>query len=98
MLKKAAERIFYQHQFRRTDGRGWLNADETIATATATVTDIATGADVTAAMISNVAPYGDTSVRYQLAAGTAGHTYRITITITTSNGQTMVDTAEVRIS
>lgn len=76
MLKKAAEKIFIIHQFRRADGRGWLNADETIATATATVADAVTGEDTTAAMLSSVAPYNDTYVRFRLVGGTRGASLR----------------------
>lgn len=97
MLKKASEKILFLHQFRRSDGRGWLNEDETVATAAVTVADAATGEDVSASMVSSVAPYNGTQVRYKLAAGTAGRAYRVTITITTSNGQEFEDTVELRI-
>lgn len=91
MKKRAQEEIFYLHEFKRPDGRGWLTEGETIATASVTVTDIATGEDVSAAMVSSVAPYNNTSVRYKLSGGTAGNAYRLDILITTSNGQVFKD-------
>jgi hypothetical protein len=97
MLKRVSEKPFFLHRFRRADGRGWLNEDETIATASATVADAATGENLTSAMISNVAPYNDIYVRYKLSGGTKGLTVRITFLITTSNGQEFEDDIEVRI-
>lgn len=85
------ESIFRYHQFRRPDGRGWLNESETLAgTPTVTSTDQSTG-EAQPSMISNVAIYNQTQVLYRLTGGTAGKTYMITITVTSSNGQIFED-------
>lgn len=97
MIKRAQEEIFYLHEFKRADGRGWLTEGETIATPSVTATDSTTGEDVSAAMVSSVAPYNNTSVRYKLAAGAAGGEYRLDILITTSNGQVFKDVLTVEI-
>ncbi len=90
MTKTAAEQIWRYHQFLRPDGRGWLASGETIATATVTCATI-DGVDATAAMISGAAPYSGTQVKYLVKAGTSGISYIITVTVTTSNGQTFAD-------
>jgi len=97
MIKKVIETPFYTHQFRRPDGRGWLNESETVASAVITCTDMASGEDMSGVMISQIAPYNSTQVRYKVSGGIAGHTYRITITITTSNGQDLSDDIEMRV-
>lgn len=91
--KTSYEEIFRYHEFYRSDGKGWLTASETIITAAVTAKEKDTGADVSAAMISDVAPYGSplTKVKYKLKAGTADKVYIITIQITTSNNQKFED-------
>lgn len=97
MIKRAQEEIFYLHEFKRADGRGWLTEGETIATPSVIATDIATGQDVSATMVSSVAAYNNSSVRYKLSAGTIGGEYRLDILITTSNGQVFKDVLTVEI-
>ena len=97
MIKRAQEEIFYLHEFKRADGRGWLTEGETIATATVTITDIVTGEDVSTAMISEAAPYNNTSVRYKLSGGTVGSEYRLDILITTTTGQIFKDVINAEI-
>jgi hypothetical protein len=98
MLKKATEQIYFMHEFRRTDGRGWLNSSENVSSAVVVITDAVSGADVTAAMNpAGAAPYNSTQVRYRVIGGTAGKSYIVTIRPTTSNGQVFEDTAELRV-
>lgn len=98
--KRSWEDYFRYHQFRRTDGRGWLNSSETIASVNSvTCREKDTGTDSTAAMISDEAVYsGDnTSVLYKLKGGTPGIVYVINFKITSSNGQKFEDELEVLI-
>ncbi len=90
-------RLFH---FLRADGRGQLNADETIQSATVTVTNAATG-EAVAGLVSQVAPYDSTAVRYFVDPGAANLTPRaridLTFTVATSNGQTLTDTLPIAI-
>lgn len=98
--KRSWEEIYRYHQFRRTDGRGWLNSLETIASVdSVSCREKETGTDVTSEMISNEAVYsGDnTSVIYLLKSGTQGIVYTICIKIISSNGQKFEDELEVLI-
>lgn len=97
ITKNAYEEFFRYHEFLRTDGKGWLNASETISTCTVTIADKATGTDASGAMISDVAPYNNTAVRYKLKAGAAGTIYIIKIQITSSNNQKFEDTLELKV-
>jgi hypothetical protein len=92
ITKTAYEEHFRTHQFRRPDGKGWLNEAETVASCTVTVT----GSD-SALVVSSVAPYNNTMVSYQLSGGTSGVIYRLSIKVITSNGQRFEDFVEVAI-
>jgi hypothetical protein len=94
--KYAAEQIMLYRQFRRADGRGWLNSTEILSSVTVTCAD-ADGVDTTAAMISDDDVYSSTYAVFLLKAGTAGETYTVTITAITSNGQTFVHKIEVTV-
>lgn len=88
--KRPAESFFRYHEFRRADGQGWLANEETL-TGTPGVSIIS--ADNGAArpeMVSQVAVYNQTSVRYRLAGGTPG-SYFVTIAVETSGGQVFED-------
>ena len=84
-------------QFRRPDGQGQLNESETVTAASVVCTERSTGQDVTSEMISSVAPYASTQVRYKLTGGTAGRTYLLRVRCETSNSQKLEETFELRI-
>ncbi len=85
--KPAYNEEFRTCQFRRTDGQGQLNSTETVSSAEVVCAERNTGVDTTSAMISDVAPYSQTYVRYKLKAGAAGTVYILSVRCTTSNGQ-----------
>lgn len=76
-------------QFRRADGKGWLNSSEILSSVSVTAAD-SDGLDVSSSMISNAAVFSNTYVVFLLKAGTAGEVYTITITAVTNNSQTFV--------
>lgn len=85
-------------EFRRPDGRGPLNSDETVqSVVSVTCADRSSGADASAAMISGAAVYNNTQVRYQLKGGTVGTTYVRAIRIITSNGQKLEDKLFIKV-
>ena len=67
------------------DCADWLRDDETIASATATVACTSTPANM--AMIVDAVTTALTAVRVRLSGGTAGQSYKSTITVTTSSGR-----------
>jgi hypothetical protein len=85
MIKKAYEECWYYREFKRPDGAGWLNASETVSSATVTLTD-ASGADMSS-MVSGVNPNNSTQVIFMLKGGTAGQNYDGKIRVVTSNSQ-----------
>lgn len=95
--KSVYEEPFRYHQFKRADGRGWLNELETVSTCTVTITEKATGDDVSSTMVANVAAYASTCVRYQLLGGVAGRVYTIDIRCVTSNTQKFEDKIELKV-
>jgi hypothetical protein len=97
ILKKSYEEFFRYHEFKRDDGNGWLGDSETILAATVTAKERDTGMDVSASMISDVAPYNNTQVEYKLKAGTAGKIYVLTIQVATSTGQKFEDSLEAGV-
>jgi hypothetical protein len=89
--KEAYEEIWMTHQFRRTDGKGWLGSSETL-TGTPDVAVLDADGDTVATMVSDVSALSDTKVKYKLKAGTAGETYTIRIrTGATSDGNKFED-------
>jgi len=84
--KTAYEEFFRYHDFKRTDGQGWLGDGETVATVIVTAFD-SEGTEVTTSMISSTGPYNSTMAKFWVKAGTAGKTYTIKIKITSSAGQ-----------
>lgn len=84
-------RLFH---FARLDGRGQLTAGETIQTAAVVATHAATG-EAVAGLVSQVAPYDSTAVRYFVDPGaaelSAGTKIALTFAVVTSNGQTLTD-------
>ncbi len=81
------EKASYEEFYRYFDFKNLLSNTETISTASATVTDISTGTDVSSSMISDVGSYGGTQVVYKIKGGTVGKTYAIKIMVVTSNDQ-----------
>lgn len=73
-----------------------LDTGETISTATVTVRT-AQGVDA-AAMKSGAADISGTVVRQLITGGTAGMSYKVGFTITTSAGQTLIEGADLRVS
>lgn len=98
ITKYSAEEFFRYHEFRRSDGQGWLNESETLTgTPTVTVTEKVAGTDVSSGMVSAVAVYDNTKVRYILKGGTTRVSYYVTVTAQTSNGQTFEDRLELQV-
>lgn len=95
--KPARNNEFRIMEFVRPDGMGQLNGDEVITAAAITVTERRTGVDVTADMISDVAPYNQIAVRYRLRGGVKGKSYLMEIVVTTSNGQDLTEYRQVNI-
>lgn len=87
ITKTPWEEHFRACQFLRPDGGGPLTDGETLTAATVTATLQPAGTDATAALISDVAVYQGTQVRYKLKGGTAGKDYQLTVRAETSNGQ-----------
>lgn len=92
---------FRVFNFRRPDGRGQLAEGETVQTAAVVATHAATG-EAVAALVSQVAPYDSTAVRYFVDPGAAelaaGAQIVLTFAIVTSNGQTLTDVLHARIT
>ena len=73
-----------------------LATGETISTATVA---IRTAAGVTVAAMLSGSPTTDGSiVRQLITGGTAGQSYKLSFTVTTSTGQTLVEGADLRVS
>ncbi len=73
-----------------------LATGETISTATAA---IRTAAGVTvAAMLSGSASIDGSRVRQLVTGGTTGMSYKLSFTVTTSTGQTLIEGADLRVS
>jgi hypothetical protein len=86
--KAAWEEIFRSCQFLRDDGQGWLASDAVITTPAVTVEpwNCGAGGDAISSMVSSVAVYDTTQVRYQLIGGTAGESYLVRIRATDNMG------------
>lgn len=96
IVKAAYEEMFRMCQFKRPDGRGWLEDGVTVSEAAVTVEPDG-GGEPMAEMVSNVAPYDNTQVRYKLIGGTAGAKYLVRIRITTSDGQKLEARAALKV-
>lgn len=95
--KTAYEELFRTCEFKRSDGQGWLTDSETITTAEVLVIDRGSETDMSATMISNVAPYNSTQVRYKLKGGVFGKRYHLKVRGITSNGQKLEEVFELRV-
>ena len=95
--KPAYNEEFRTCEFLRPDGQGQLNGSEIVSSAAVLCLDRSTGADMSAAMISTVAPYNSTQVRYKVIGGTAGKVYILRVRGVTSNGQKLEEPFELRI-
>lgn len=99
MITKAVyEETFRTMQFRRPDGGGPLNDDETVTAAEVVCAQVGTEEDTTAEMISDVAPYDNTQVRYLLKGGTKGLYYDITVRCVSSNGQRFEEKLTLKVT
>ena len=96
ITKPAFNEEFRTMQFRRPDGQGQLNSDETVASAAIICTDKA-GTNVTGNMISDVAPYANTQVRYKLKGGTANALYHLRFQVVTSNNQKLEEHVVLKV-
>jgi len=76
--------LINEELFRLCPFEAWLTDGETIQSATVTVTNSAGVSQP--AMVSDVAPYDSTGVRYKLKAIAAGY-YTVRIDAVTTNGQ-----------
>jgi predicted deacylase len=97
IYKPAYNEEFRTMQFRRADGHGQLNDKETITDCAVVCTEKSTGTDATPEMISEVAVYDETQVKYRLKGGVAGKVYQLRIRITTSNGQKLEEVALLKV-
>jgi hypothetical protein len=93
MISKPA----YNEEFRLRDMTPQLAAGETITAVVVTCAARAGGADQSAAMIANAAPYNQTSVRYLLKAGQPGQAYFVLVRVVTSAGQKLEDKLELNV-
>jgi hypothetical protein len=89
VYKATWEETYRACQFCRSDGLGWLASGDTIVTPAVTVElwNGGDGGDAIPSMVSGVATYSDTQVRYKLIGGTAGSSYLVRIRATDSIGQ-----------
>mgnify|MGYP005844759495 CR=1 FL=1 len=78
------------------DFSGDLETGETVASKTVTASDIADGSDQTAAVIVSSSIDG-TKVRVRVRAGTDGHDYKITATVTTNLSQVYEHEVTMRV-
>jgi hypothetical protein len=77
----------YNEEFRTCDFSTILEVTDTVSAAFAVILD-KTGADVSAAMLSNVTvAVGNKGVRYKLKGGTAGEKYTLSIQVETASLQ-----------
>lgn len=96
--KPAFNKEFRVYEFRRPDGNGQLNEDETVTAASVVATNYKTGEVVTGSMISEVQPYAQTKVKYRLAGGERGKTYLLEIQAVTSNQQELAGYLLVKVT
>lgn len=87
----------YNAEFRTYDFSPQLTTGETLASATVQILRDDTGADDSATMVSDVAVYNDTEVRYKLFGGVSGKTYRRVFRVTTSNNQQLEESAALQV-
>ena len=99
--KRSTESFYRYHEFRRTDGQGWLASGEYISTATVTAYEKNRPIAVTSTMVSGTEVIDGnstkTKVKFLLKAGTSGKTYVIKINVVTSADQIFEDWYEVKV-
>jgi uncharacterized protein YxeA len=104
--KYATEEFYRYHEFKRTDGRGWLTTGEIIHTDVTDYTvkcyDRDTSTETSTTMISDVSVIDGNAtrsrVKYKVKDGTAGKSYFLKITIVTSAGQTFIDEVDLNVN
>lgn len=87
----------YNEEFRMFDFSPQLTDGETLSAVEVKIIT-SQGEDLSATMISDVAPYNGTSVRYKIKGGVSGQTYNRVFRVTTSNGQKLEDEALIRVA
>ena len=93
--KREWEEIYRYHEFKRSDGNGWLITGETIVSPTITVTEKNSTIAI-AGMIDNIEIDG-TQISYLVKGGTKNKDYILYIQITTSLGQKLEDVVEMSV-
>ena len=83
-------------EFKRPDGIGQLEADETIVSASILCTD-GNGIDTTSAMIADITPVNSTQVRYELKGGEEGKTYALRVRCVTAIGKKLEEQFVLKI-
>jgi hypothetical protein len=99
--KKSSEEFYLGHEFRRSDGQGWLASEESILSATVASYQKDRPIAATSTMIANTSVISgnatNSRVTFLLKGGTAGKSYIIKINVVTSLGQIFEDWYEVRV-
>ena len=93
--KESYEEVFYTHQFRRSDGKGWLGSSETLTDPAVAVLNSA--GEEQEEMVGYVSVVEETKVRYQLKGGDAGKSYTIRIRTETSDGNKFEDNVTLSV-
>lgn len=89
--KYAFEEFTRYHEFRRSDGTGWLTEGETIQGTPSVTCSDAAGVDTSASMVGTIGGGGTTRAVYIVKGGEAGKSYTFTIRIASTNGQQFED-------
>lgn len=97
IAKPAYNEEYRTMQFRRPDGKGQLTSEETVTAAEVVCTDAIKGI-TDASMISDVAPYDQTQVRFKLKGGVPGRAYFLAIHVTTSLDQKLSETVLLKVT
>ena len=85
-------------EFRRPDGLGQLSSTETVQSAAVICRERTTGSQPIVSMVSEVAPYNQTSVLYNLKGGTPGKSYFLEFQVITSNNQKLSETVLLKVT
>lgn len=99
VAKRSYEAFFVFVNFRRTDGNGWLAADEAITgTPSVTVKEKSTQTDVSSDMADNVSAQDGTIAKHRIKGGTAGKTYVVSVKIETDKTQKFEFKYELKVN
>lgn len=95
--KRASEAFYRYHQFKRTDGNGWLGVSETISSCSVIVLD-SSNINMSSSMVDSVATYDSTQVIYKLKGGIVGKVYTVIINIVTSDANVFEDSFTLKVT